>query len=1122
MSKMISSSHSTTKRRIKLFPIVAIGASAGGLEAAKEFFKNLPPNTGMGYVYIQHLDPTHESMLTSILSKVTKMKVQEAKNRMPIAINNVYILPPDKEMTIVNGALAIQRRKAKPHRHMPIDFFFTSLAEQQQEGAIGIVLSGADRDGTAGLKAIKMYGGLTMAQNESARFQSMPRSAITEGFVDLVLSPAEMGHELERISKQTTLLREAITEDVEDSVFKNEDITNILQLIKKSTGADFTHYKRNTIKRRIVRRLLLYRLNDVKDYTKYLQQHANEINVLYQDLLINVTAFFRDATTMEYLRKSLLPRIIKSKTTGEPIRIWIPACSTGEEVYSIAILLMEVLGDKAIPIQIFATDLSEQAIAKARQGVFSKNDLQNISEKRLQRFFTKIDSGYRIIKPIREICIFAPHNVFKDPPFSRIDLISCCNLLIYLDPILQKKLITTFHYALQNKGYLLLGKSETIGPSTHLFTQPDKKYKIYERKPGNGSRLMLDINYRIAEPEPARASRLRKYPEKETNKTVELDKEIENILIHRYMPPCVVVNQDMEVLQFKGSTGLFLEHSSGRASLNLLKMARTELTFELRSAIHKAAKLGKPVKKNGLEIKNKEITHLVSIEVLPLNADGPDKLFLVVFEAITGAVALEKSAAFSRDRTVKKLQNELTTLREDIRSFVAEQEASHEELQNANEEIVSSNEELQSINEELETSKEEIESANEELMTINEELLVRNEQLAEAYEYAEAFFYTIREAILVLDRELRVKTANPAFYNIFKVNKEDVEGRFIYELGDRQWDIPQLRNLLENIIPRSSQFNSYEVMHDFPEIGKKTMLLNGRRIFQKNNRQQLILLAIEDITEHKQMQQELEKLVEKRTADLQQTNRELERSNGELKQFAYVASHDLQEPLRKIMTFSDRLQLQFSNQLPEKGKGYIEKITRSTQRMNKLINDLLDFSKASPKNGTFKKTDLNIIIKNVMSDFEEIIKEKQATIKIKPLPVIQAIPVQMEQLFHNLISNALKFTDKKRKPVISITTLPFNKNQIRRFPRLNPNTAHCEIIVQDNGIGFNAAYSEQIFVIFQRLDDNQEFPGTGIGLALCRKIMDNHDGEIYAKSEENKGAAFHIILPVLLPVKQDQ
>jgi two-component system CheB/CheR fusion protein len=581
----------------------------------------------------------------------------------------------------------------------------------------------------------------------------------------------------------------------------------------------------------------------------------------------------------------------------------------------------------------------------------------------------------------------------------------------------------------------------------------------------------------------------------------------------RYVPPSVIVNQDMEVLQFKGATGLFLEHSTGKASLNLLKMARTELTFDLRSAIHKAGKSGKPVKKTGLELRNKDITHLVSIEVLPLKPDGPEKLFLVVFEEITHS-ASEISATGSRDRTIKKLQEELTTLREDMRSIVEEQEASNEELQSANEEIVSSNEELQSINEELETSKEEVESANEELMTINQELLVRNEQLAEANEYAEAFFYTIREAVLVLDRELRVKTANHAFYNIFKAKKEDVEGRFFYELGNRQWDIPKLRDLLENIIPRNSQFNNYEVKHNFPEIGEKTMLLNGRRIFQKIQHQQLILLAIEDISAHKQIQHELEKRVRERTADLLQTNRELERSNSELKQFAYVASHDLQEPLRKIMTFSDRLHHQFSAQLPEKGRDFIEKITSSTQRMSKLINDLLNFSKTSPQNEPFTKTELNNIIKNVLTDFEEIIKEKQAAINIGPLPVMQAIPVQMEQLFHNLISNALKFTHKKRKPVISITTRPFDQNQLVRFPRLNPNSTYCEIIVQDNGIGFNEAYAEQIFIIFQRLYDNKDFPGTGIGLALCRKIVNNHNGELYAISKENKGAAFHIILPV--------
>jgi two-component system CheB/CheR fusion protein len=1235
-------SASAPKKRIKFFPIVAIGASAGGLEAAKELFKKLPADTGMAYIYIQHLDPSHESMLASILGKVTKMKVQEARNLMQIKPDNVYVIPSGKDMSIINGVLTTQQRKAKPALHMPIDQFFISLAEKQQEGAVGIVLSGTASDGTAGLKAIKLYGGLTMAQDESAEFQSMPRSAIAEGVVDMVLSPIEMARELERLSKQSNIFQEAINDDLDESIFKDEDILNILMLVKKSTSVDFTHYKRKTIKRRIIRRMLLYRLDDLKNYAKYLKQHTSEITLLYQDLLINVTSFFRDMPAMEYLRKSLLPRIIKSKAPGEPIRIWVPACSTGEEAYSLAILLIEVLGERAnnTSIQIFATDLSENAIAKARLGLYSKNDLQNITPKRLQRFFTRVDNGYRIVKAIRDLCVFAPHNVFKDPPFSRIDLISCCNLLIYLDTILQKKLIATFHYALNNNGYLVLGKSETIGTSAQLFMQPDKKYKIYARKKDAASRAVFEMNYRGSETERAEPVLLKKMPEKETEKTIDLDKEIDNILLSRYVPASVVVNQDLEVLQFKGSTGLFLEHLPGKASLNLLKMARAEVAFDLRSTIHKATRLGKPIKKSGLEIKHKGTTHQVSIEVVPLNPDGIEKLFLVVFEEVSVPAASEISATLSRDRLIKKLQEELNNMREDMRGIVEEQEASNEELQSANEEIVSSNEELQSINEELETSKEEIESANEELMTINQELQVRNEQLAEAYDYAEAFFYTIREAIIVLDSDLRVKTANHSFYQIFKVKKEDTEGRFIYELGNHQWDIPRLRELLDTIIPQNTHFYGYEVTHRFPTIGEKIMMLNARKIIQKIHRQHLILLAIEDITEHRQaervlqereawirnmadnapvmiwvtdankrvtffnktwleytsrkpelemgtgwmdgihpddravflqqynahfnerkpfslefrllnnageyrwilnsgkpdfnsdasfrgyivscteihdkklMQQELEKRVQERTHDLQQINRELERSNSELQQFAYVASHDLQEPLRKIMTFSDRLQQHFGNELPEKGNGYIEKIIDSSQRMTRLIDDLLNFSKITRPTESFKRTDLNTIMKNVLDDFEEIIKDKKAKVEYDKLPAIHAIPVQMEQLFHNLVSNGLKFTGKAKQPLITITARPFDKSNISRFPRLNANSEYQEIIVQDNGIGFSAEYADQIFIIFQRLNDKQEFPGTGIGLALCRKIVNNHNGEIFAESKEGKGAAFHVVLPV--------
>jgi two-component system CheB/CheR fusion protein len=1240
MKKQLTQTGKTTDR---LPPVVAIGASAGGIEAISELLQHLPSNTGMVYIYIQHLNPDHDSKLSAILSRITEMNVQEAEKGMLIKADHIYIIPPDKEMNIEDGVLDLSTRKKS--FHFPIDTFFTSLANNRKQGVIGILLSGSGSDGTQGLKAIKAAGGLTYAQDESAMFQSMPQSAIHEDSVDMILSPEEMANELKRLSNEFTMMQHAIAfdESNDEHYISNdhEDLVSIIKLLKRSAGIDFLHYKRNTIKRRIVRRMLLYKLDTLKDYLDYLKQHSHEINTLYNDLLINVTSFFRDPDTMEYLKKTILPRIIKSKGTSDPIRIWIPACSTGEEAYSIAILLMEILGTRAAntPVQIFATDLSENAINKARLGIYSKNDLLEVSTKRIQRFFTNVDGHYRIIKPIRDMCVFAPHNVFKDPPFSRLDFVSCCNLFIYLEPALQKKIMATFHYALNQNGILMLGKSEALGESVQLFTQIEKKFKIYVRKEAS-SKAIFDMNYRLPDYTNVKESITKKRVIiKETGKMDDIDKTIDDILLTRYTPPSVVVNHDLEILQFRGSTGLFLEPSPGKASFSLLKMARPGLTFDLRSIVHKANKTGTAIKKSGLEVKYKGAVHYVSIEAIPLKQENEERLFLITFEETIQPQLAETKESYSKDKLVKQLQDELLLLKEDLRSIVEDQEASNEELQSANEEIVSSNEELQSINEELETSKEEVESTNEELMTINQELQIRNDQLAESHEYAEAVFTTLREAILVLDINFRIKKANRAFYKMFHLKENETDGKLIFELANRQWDIPELRTLLKEVTHDNPYLLGFELKHNFPGLGEKTLLLNVRKVIQKSHQQELILLAIEDITEHKvaekiinereewflnmanhapvmiwvsgtdklctffnktwldytgrEMKQELgngwakgvfpddveqcvnvynvnfdlrkpfqteyrfrrfdgeyhwvmcngkptyshdgiftgyvgsvidihdqklfseklEEMVVQRTKALRESNTNLEHSNSELRQFAYVASHDLQEPLRKIIIFSDRFQKKFGEKMGEEGAGYLDKISSSAMRMRQLIKDLLNFSKTSNPNEQFEKTDLNAIVNSVLKTLDLEITQKKVKFHIDTLPQVPAIPVQMTQLFHNLIGNALKFSIPGRHPQISIQSGMADEKEIANFPQLKKKQRYHHLIVKDNGIGFDPNFAEQIFVIFQRLNEREDYEGTGIGLALCKKIVNFHKGHIYAEAIEKEGATFHIFLP---------
>ncbi len=1240
--------------------IVAIGASAGGLEAITELLQNISPDTGMVFIYVPHLSPDHKSLLTSLLAKTTAMKVQEVTDKVMMKPDNFYIIPADKEMTLLYGHIQLTDRSKERVVHLPIDTFFSSLAETHKQNAIGVVLSGSATDGTLGLLAIKSAGGLTFAQDDTAKFSSMPQSAITSGAVDFVLSPKEIAKELNRISKYDYIKKDTVKPSENEIENTDPYLKTILQLILKETRVDFSHYKMPTIKRRILRRMLLNKIKSLQEYAHFCTTEEKEINILYQDLLINVTRFFRDTDTHEYLKTVLFPKLLKTKSANEKLRIWIPACATGEEAYSIAMSLLEIQGEQAtnVQVQIFATDLSSTAVSKARIGEYTKAELEMVSPKRLQRFYTKTGSKYRIAKVVRDMCVFAPHNILQDPPFSRVDFISCCNLFIYLDTSAQKKVLATFHYALKEEGYLMLGKSETIGTSTHLFSQINSKYKIYSRKNNKGGRMLPELLPRASGSITDKKSIPSSEIKTTLSKQIGFDGAIDTILLSKYVPAGVVINHAMDILQFRGETDSFLKHPTGKANLNILKMTAPEIAFELRHSIPVAIKTNQIVRKSGIEVKGMPALKVVSIEIIPLAIDWEEPLLLILFtkpellETIVQEGKNGKTNLLARDRKIQKLEEELAASRADMIAFVQEQEAFVEELQSANEEVVSSNEELQSVNEELETSKEEIESTNEELTTTNQELQTRNELLNESYQYSDAILDNIHDPLLVLDKELRVISASKSFYRKFSFSPEETEGMLFYDIGNKEWDIPLLRQLLEDIIPKKLQFQDFEVTHKFPRLGEKIMMLNARSIDQKAHREKLILLSIEDYTERNKAQQsikeseerfqaavaavkgivwttnskgemegeqnswasltgqgfkdyqgygwtnavhpddakptvnawkkaikksakfifehrvklktgewgyfsikaipiknsdgsirqwvgvhtditlqklaeekishfakELEQEVQDRTNKLEIANEKLEENNlslqvlnKELQSFTYVASHDLQEPLRKIRTLTNRI-LDLEPTFSEKGKGYFSRIQKSAERMQALIDDLLAFSSVHDINGRkLIKTDLNVIIEEVKNQLSEVIKEKNATVIAEPLCDINIIPYQFRQVMLNLISNALKFAKPGTPPVVTIksSNIKYSKIKNAGLPRLRE---YCHIIVADNGIGFEEEYNEKIFEIFQRLNGKDEYPGTGIGLAIVKKIIENHQGIITAKSELGKGAMFEIYIP---------
>lgn len=743
------------------FPIVGVGASAGGLEAFTQLLGHLPQKSGMAFVLVQHLAPKHESALTELLSRATRIPVAEVKDGMAVEPDRVYVIPPNTNMAILNSHLHLMPREPAQH-HLPIDFFMRSLAEDRGSKAIGVILSGTASDGTLGMKAIKAEGGITFAQDEkSAKYGDMPRNAVAAGCVDFVFPPDGIARELIRIAHHPYLRQPQAVETAESSDERDDELRKIFILLRSATGVDFTHYKHTTIKRRIKRRMMLHKAESLKDYIKRLQENRVEVDALYQDILIHVTGFFRDPEVFEALKTLVFPNLLKNRTPEAPIRIWVPGCSTGEEVWSIAISLMEFLGDAGSgkEIQIFATDISETALEKARAGVYLENITTEVSPERLRRFFVKAGRGYQIHKSIREMCIFARQDIVKDPPFSRLDLISCRNLLIYLGSELQKRMLPIFHYALKPTGFLLLGNSETIGAFAVHFSLLDKKHKIYAKKE---TPARLPIDFSRGDYPLEKIWRGRK-PEG-TGSPFDAQKEADRILLAKYAPAGVLVNADLEILQFRGRTGTYLEPGPGQASLSLPRMAREGMLVDVRAAIQKARKSDAPVRKQGVQVKDDGRLRGIDIEVIPIKGSSPaERFFLVLFQDSVAAAKPESKKRKGKEVTVRearqadRLKQELAQTKSTLQLIIEEQETTNEELKSANEEILSANEELQSTNEELETAKEELQSTNEELTTLNDELQNRNTELNVANNDLLNLFASVNIPILILGNDLRIR-----------------------------------------------------------------------------------------------------------------------------------------------------------------------------------------------------------------------------------------------------------------------------------------------------------------------------------------------------------------------------
>lgn len=958
-------------RSLTKFPVVAIGSSAGGFEALKKFFTAMPPDPGMAFVLVQHLDPTHESTMVDLMRRYTDLEVIQATDGVKVKPDHLYIIPPNKDMGMLNGTLQLME-PFEPHGlRLPINFFLKNLAEDQKENSIAIIFSGFGSDGTIGIKFIKAAGGMVMAQDpETADSDSMPINAINTKLVDFILPPEEMPEKLiSYVASAHKTIKKILTpkEETEQALRK------VFMLVRNRTSHDFSYYKENTVYRRIGRRMNVHQIENIPLYLRYLQENPHEIDLLFKELLINVTNFFRDNKAFEALKDNLRELILE-KSEVDNLRVWVPGCSSGEEVYSIAIILQELLEEtgRNLHVQVFGTDIDIDAINSARSGNYPHTISEDVDPVRLKKYFIKTDVTYTIKNEIREMAVFAPHDVLKDPPFTKLDLLSCRNLLIYLNNDAQQKVLSNFNYALNDNGILFLGPSESVGEFVDAFNVIDKKWKIFKCvKSTEFVRRFVEIhpiprNIPLSQQVPEIAFRQIK-----NGLNVNISNLAQKELLERFVPPSAIITDFGEILYIHGRLGKYLEPAQGKAKLNIADMAREGLKFELNSAIQNAISKKNEVTVEGLRVKTNGGHVLVNLNVKPMEFETAKGLLIVSFEEVQLDVEskqdkIKLDMVTKGDERIRELENELKLTKERLNVTIEEMKSSNEELRSANEELQSMNEETQSTNEELETSKEELQSINEEMVTVNNELQLkieelsrakddmnnlfnsteiaiifldkdlnirrftkeatklikmiesdvgrpltdissrlkydkimddieevldrvtykeieietengewyytkilpyktsknvidgvvitftnisqRKKQILNAEELVDNIFKTVLKPLLVLDKNMRVVSANQPFYQTFNVKPQETIKESLYSLSNRQWDIPQLKNLLEDILPKNSEIKDYVVEVDFPDSGVRKIILNASKIHQEDA--ELILISMDDISEN--------------------------------------------------------------------------------------------------------------------------------------------------------------------------------------------------------------------------------------------------------------------------------
>jgi two-component system CheB/CheR fusion protein len=1073
--------------------VVGIGASAGGLQAYTELLECLPPNTGMAFVIVQHLPAEHESLLATLLSRATAMPVVEVHDEPHVEPNCIYVIPPNRSMLIRDGKLVLMERA--PGVHHSVDIFLSALAESHAQRAIGVVLSGTGNDGMVGIQAIKAAGGITFAQDASALHAGMPQSAINSGCVDFVLSAR-------KIALEITALSSTAPSPFDPPPDSAGSIESVLQMLRQNLGADFSQYKVNTLHRRVRRRMALQRIGSVEEYKAHLADNPGEVHALYQDILISVTNFFRNPDSFDALKNSILPGIFEHHRADQAVRIWALGCSTGEEVYSLAIVVQEYMEatSQLGRVTVFGTDLNNLAIERARRAWYPKNIAQDVSKARLDKFFTEVEGGYCVNTATREQCIFARHNALIDPPFSNMDLVSCRNMLIYLQSGLQRKLLPLLHYALKPNGILFLGTSETISHYRDLFELRDGRHKFYAKRPVQNR---IEMSFPVAAGAvPAAGQFKRKAGSVTRDSPLDGQREAERVLLKHFAPAGVLIDADAEILQFRGETEPYLTISEGRPTLNVLKMAREGLLAPLRTALQQAHRIEGSARIDDVVIKSNDGILTVTLIVIPVpHAPSASRSYWVLFEPSQGAAEKRGSRFKPRvsknqkssesQRQIHVLTQELAATREYLQSTIESQEATNEELQSANEEVQSANEELQSTNEELETSKEEIQSSNEELTTVNEELRVRNDELDRANNDLNNVFSSVQMAVVILGRDLRIRRFTSPAQRAFNILPGDV-GRPIGDINLRLAveDFPEsLSAVITQGIDQESEVRS--------DDGRRYLLrvCPYRTAGQKIEGATVVLIDIDTLA---QTQDSLRR----RIAELAVADRHRN-------EFLAILAHELRNPLAPLRNAAQILRLSPADaDVSAKARELIE---RQVKHMSRLVGDLLDAARAQHGQIHLQREvlDLRPVVERAIEMMRPQFDARRQTLRVQ-LPGVPAVidgdAVRLEQVISNLLNNANKYTGENGciDVALDISTQKAERPE-------------AVIRIRDTGEGIDPDLLPRLFDLFTQADRSLAHSqgGLGIGLSLVRTLVELHGGSVAARSEgRGCGSEFIIRIPL--------